>query len=145
MTDLTMTGFKPFEMAAILQNLHVSPPVSCIYMIVKSLATLHSNNVLLFMYSISHPHLQMYSQCFLHLTITALPTCHLHTLTQGVHLLSSLCSVSRCQVPLICTNTHLQPTIEALFKVDTVLIQLVPLSCTRIWTWTAAMQRPQSF
>lgn len=69
--------------------------------------------------------IRMFSQGFLHPTITALLTCHLHMLTQGVHLLSSLCSVSLCQVPLICTNTHLQPTIEALFRVGTLLIQPV--------------------
>lgn len=95
-------------------------------MLVKSLPTLHINNVLVYMYSISSPYLQMFSQGFFHPTVTALLTCHLHMLTQGVHLLSSLCSVSLCQVPLICTNTHLQPTIEALFRVGTLLIQQVP-------------------
>lgn len=60
-------------------------------------------------------------------TTAAVPSPHLHILTRGVCLPSSLCCLPLCQAPLIPTNTHLQPTIEALFGVGTLRIQPPPI------------------
>lgn len=74
-----------------------------------------------------HSHLQL--KIF---SITALLTPHLCMLSQGVHLPSSLSSNPLCKVPLIRPNTHLQPSIEALFRVGMLLIQ--PALYQRLWS-----------
>lgn len=86
-------------------------------------------------------HLWLFSEGFFPTTIAALLTPHLHMLTQGVHLPSSLCPLPLC-------TTDMQKHTPAannrgLIQGGHTTDPAGPLSRTVIWTWAAAMQRPQ--